>query len=154
MIKKLWNKFKEYFLYLLFGGLTTVVNYAVYIPLASWLKMDVLIANAIAWVAAVAFAYITNRKWVFESKNTGLKAILKEIGEFVLGRLITLGLEELILFVFVDILGLNEIIFKLVASVVTIIVNYIFSKFIIFKKEKNGGENMELDRMKESLPRP
>ena len=160
---KIWDKFREifgrgreYILYLVFGVLTTVVNYIVYIPLASFLGMEVTLANAIAWVAAVAFAYITNRKWVFESRADGAGNILREIGEFDLGRLITLGLEELILFVFIDLIHLDsslwKIVIKLFASVITIVLNYVFSKFIIFKKpedekssgiteEKRGDEN-------------
>ena len=135
MIKKIWLKIKEYFLYLLFGGLTTVVNYAVYLLLLYVFKMQsVLLVNAIAWVAAVAFAYVTNKIWVFESKAKGIQ-VLREIGEFVLGRLLTLGIEELMLWVFCDIMNLNNIVIKLIASVVTIVLNYVFSKFIIFKKK-------------------
>ena len=138
MIKKLWLKFKEYFLYLLFGGLTTVVNYAVYIPLTRFLGLDEIVANVIAWIVAVAFAYVTNRIWVFESRATGAKAVTLEIVKFVTGRLVTLGTETLLLWIFVDICHFNDIVIKIIASVVTIILNYIFSKFIIFKK---GGKN-------------
>ena len=151
-IKELWLKYKEYILYLVFGGLTTLVNYIVYFALTrlvfagqidpatgdsfGWVP---IVANAISWVAAVAFAYITNRIWVFESKNKGSGAVLKEIGEFVAGRLITLGLEELILFIFVTLLHFNDIIIKIIASIITILLNYIFSKFIIFKKKKDSN---------------
>lgn len=131
-----WMKIKEYFLYLLFGGLTTVVNYVVYVPLTRLLHMDELWANVIAWIVAVAFAYITNRIWVFESKAKGFGKIVKEIGQFTLGRLFTLGLEQVMLLVFVKLLGCNDIVIKIIASVVTVILNYVFSKFIIFKKTK------------------
>lgn len=118
----------------MFGVFTTIVNYACYFLLTRVLHLDDLVANAISWVVAVAFAYITNRIWVFESKATGAGPVFKEIGEFVLARLFTLGLEELMLWVFVDILGANDLLIKIIASVVTVILNYVFSKFIIFKK--------------------
>jgi len=137
MIKKIWLKIKEYFLYLLFGGLTTVVNYVVYFLLTRLLHLDDLSANAISWVAAVAFAYVTNRKWVFESKAAGAGKVIKEIVEFALGRLFTLGLEELLLWIFVNRLGANDLLIKVIASVITVVLNYIFSKFIIFKKPGN-----------------
>ncbi|MBQ9032561.1 MAG: GtrA family protein [Parasporobacterium sp.] len=132
-MKKLWFKYKEYILYIIFGGLTTVVNYVVYLALTRPLGLkSVLIANAISWIAAVAFAYLTNRIWVFESKSAGVGPVLKEAGKFVAGRLITLGIESLIIWIFVDLIGCNDIVIKLIASIVTIILNYIFSKFLIF----------------------
>ena len=148
MIKRLWDKYKEYILYVIFGVLTTVVNYVVYFIVTLVFKLNVtvnmfghesnlgiLIANVVAWIVAVAFSFVTTKTWVFESKTRGSK-VVKEIIEFVTARLLTLGIEEVMLVVFVNILGFNDIVIKLIASVITVVLNYIFSKFIIFKKSK------------------
>ena len=142
MIKNLWNKYKEYILYLVFGGLTTLVNYIVYIPLTKVFGVHELIANVIAWIVAVIFAYITNRIWVFESKTRGFGNIMFEFLKFAVGRLVSLGIEEAIIGIFVTWLGFNNIVVKVIASIVTIILNYIFGKFIIFRK-KSGDEEPE-----------
>lgn len=138
MIRKLWNKYKEYILYLIFGGLTTLVNYIVYIPLTVVFHVPELIANVIAWIVAVIFAYVTNRIWVFESKSSGIKNIIIEFLKFALGRLVSLGIEEATIGIFVTWLGLNGIVIKVIASIVTIILNYIFGKFLIFKKQPDS----------------
>ena len=100
------------------------------------------IAVVISWVVACIFAYITNRKIVFKSKS---KKILKEFTAFVSARLFTLFLEMLIMFVFVTLLTLNSnlwvVIWSLVAQIVVIVVNYVLSKLVIFKKEKKDEEN-------------
>ena len=132
-IKELLLKYKEYILYVIFGGFTTVVYYAAYILLTRLTDMNVLAATAISWILSVAFAYVTNRKWVFESKAKGASNILREGGEFVAGRLFTLGLDELLSLIFIVFLGCHDIVIKIIASVLTVILNYIFSKFIIFK---------------------
>ena len=144
MIKNLWIKYKEYILYLAFGVFTTVVNYLVYVPLTLWLHVPELIANAIAWVVAVAFAYITNRIWVFESKTKGFGPVVFEIFKFALGRVVSLLVEEAIIGIFVTWLGFNGLVIKVIASIVTIILNYIFSKFIIFKSKTKDGSEEEL----------
>ena len=140
---------KEIINYIIFGVLTTVVNFAVF-----WLfnrllgKNYYLVSNIIAWIVAVAFAYITNKIWVFESKVTKPKALAKEIVEFFIARLLSLGVEEAGLLILVDLMkfkDLNfnlftftitgELIAKVILAVVVVILNYIFSKFIIFKKQ-------------------
>lgn len=140
---------KEIINYIIFGVLTTVVNFAVF-----WLfnrllgKNYYLVSNVIAWIVAVAFAYVTNRIWVFESKVTTVKGILLEVSEFFLARLFSLVVEEAGLLILVDLMkfkDLNfnlftftitgELIAKVILAVVVVILNYIFSKFIIFKKQ-------------------
>ncbi len=130
-------KYKEAIMYLVFGVLTTAVNFAVYIPLTmiSDNSVFVLAANVAAWVCAVAFAFITNKLFVFGSKTTEKKALLKELGAFVGARLLSLGAEEVILLIFVVLLHLNEIAFKLVTQVIVLVMNYVFSKLFIFKKK-------------------
>ena len=99
--------------------------------------LELQLSVIISWVAACTFAYITNRLWVFESKS---KEILKEITKFFTSRLVTLGLEMLIMFVFVTALGLNSdiwvIVWTLVAQIVVIVGNYILSKLLVFKNKK------------------
>ena len=132
---RLWTKYKEYVLYVVFGAGTTVVSWGVFYVCGHWLGMSVVLANVISWILAVAFAYVTNRIWVFESRNTGIRAILLEIGEFVSGRLLTLGIETVFLWLTVDIIGWNDMLMKILISILVIILNYFFSKWIVFKRK-------------------
>ncbi len=135
-IKALWLKYKEIITYVFFGFVTTVVNYVVFVLCGHVFHLDVVISNAIAWILAVIVAFITNKLWVFESKKRDVKTLGREFGEFVAGRLITLALESVLLWIFVDKLGVNDLIMKIITSIIVMIVNYIFSKFIIFRKKK------------------
>lgn len=146
-IVEVYKKYEEIINYLIIGVLTTVVNLAVkYALLFTVLNASdatqLQIAVVISWVVACIFAYITNRKIVFKSKS---KKILKEFTAFVSARLFTLFLEMLIMFVFVTLLKLNSnlwvVIWSLVAQIVVIVVNYVLSKLVIFKKEKKDEEN-------------
>lgn len=141
-IKTLYNKHKEVILYLIFGGLTTVINYIVYFIFIS-LGVHYEVSNCIAWVAGVTFAYLTNRSIVFDSQANGAKKKIIEAVEFVLARVFSLLAEMLLLFLFIDVIQLNpnkqwnELIAKLIGAVVVIILNYIASKFVIFAKKKD-----------------
>lgn len=95
--------------------------------------MNPLIANVISWFLAVTFAYITNRIWVFHSNHHGIVACLKEIIEFFLSRLLTLGIEEGMIYLFINVMDLNSLAVKLSAQVIIVLVNYIFSKLFIFR---------------------
>ncbi len=139
-IKEIYKKYHEVINYLIFGGLTTVVSLVTkYILLFTILDasngVQLQVAVVISWIVACTFAYITNRIWVFDSKS---KEIIKEVIKFFAARVITLGLEMFIMFVFVTLLGLNSdlwvIIWTLVAQIVVVVANYIFSKLFIFKK--------------------
>ena len=136
-IKDLFNKYKEVIMYLIFGVLTTVVSLVSYYLLTITILnpesgIQLQIANILSWIISVAFAYITNRKYVFESKS---KEIVKEITSFVGGRVITLLLDMAIMFIFVTVLHLNDKVFKLVSQVLIIISNYVISKIFVFKKD-------------------
>ncbi len=146
-IIELYKKYEEIINYLIIGVLTTVVNLAVkYALLFTVLNASdatqLQIAVVISWVVACIFAYITNRKIVFKSKS---KKILKEFTAFVSARIFTLILEMLIMFIFVTLLKLDSdlwvVVWSLVAQIVVIVVNYVLSKLVIFKKEKNDEEN-------------
>ena len=152
---KLMAKHKEFVLYAAFGVLTTIVNFVVYYPLVNLPSMKgqagwwTLVVNILAWVAAVAFAFVTNKLFVFKSRDKSAKTVLKELAAFFGARLASLGIEELILFVFVTLLHFNENIVKLVASIGTVICNYFFSKFVIFKKKDKDIEKEEEEETKE-----
>ncbi len=144
-LMSLYNKYKEMILYLVFGVLTTVINYIVYFIFIN-IGVHYEISNCIAWVAGVAFAYFTNRSIVFNSDAKGVKKKLIEAAEFVAARLFSLVAEMILLWFFIDVITLNpdeklnELIAKLIGAVVVVILNYIASKFVIFKK-KDSGEN-------------
>lgn len=136
LLKKVLNK--EVIMYLIFGVLTTVVSLLVYYGcIHTFLNpenaVQLQIANIISWIAGVAFAYITNRKFVFESNESNQ---LKEISKFVTSRLATLFLDMIIMFIGVTCLHGNDKIVKLISQVLVIIGNYIFSKLFVFKKQK------------------
>lgn len=144
-MKELLKKYKAVILYVLFGGMTTVVDWGVSfllyylwgeaIDATPWLIHG---ANVIAWGAAVTFAYVTNRIWVFESRRRGFLPILGEIGAFAGGRVLTLLLQEVLMAIFFTWLGFNEYAVKIVAAVLVVILNYFISKLIVFRKKKNG----------------
>ncbi len=137
-VKDLFNKYKEIIMYLVFGVLTTVVSLVTYYLLTLTIlnaenALQLQIANIISWIVSVAFAYVTNRKYVFDSKN---KNILKEVGSFVGGRVVTLMLDMLIMFIFVTVLHFNDKLFKLVSQFLVIVANYVISKLFVFKESK------------------
>lgn len=131
-----WNKHREVLLYLVFGALTTAVNYAVYLPLHSGASMFASVANVIAWIVAVIFAYLTNKPIVFKSNDWSLRTVIPELARFVGARLGSLVIETLILLLCVDIFLWNGVTVKILASVIVVILNYISSKFIVFKKDR------------------
>lgn len=140
---ELLKKYKSVILYIIFGGMTTVVDWSVSFSLyylwgdaieaTPWLIHG---ANVIAWAAAVAFAYVTNRIWVFESKRRGFAPIVGEIVAFAGGRVLTLLLQEVLMAVFFTWLGFNEYLVKIVAAVLVVILNYFISKLLVFRKNK------------------
>ena len=129
MISKIFNK--EVILYIIFGILTTIVNYVVYILMRNFL--DILSSNLIAWFISVLFAYVTNRRYVFNASNN----IKKEILSFYSSRVFTLIIESILMLIIWQLLlssFISEKIFKIIANIIVIILNYILSKFLVFKK--------------------
>ena len=120
--------------YLFFGVLTTAVNYLVYLPLYNLLGISAAVSNIIAWVAAVAFADVTNKPFVFKSHDWSMKTVLPELGKFVGCRAASGGLETVLILLTVDILGWNGNIWKLIISVLVVILNYVSSKLLVFRK--------------------
>ena len=133
-IKNLVQKHWDILSYLFFGGLTTVVNYLVYLPCYNLLNLSAAVSNAIAWAVAVAFAYLTNKPFVFRSHDWSMKTVVPELTKFVTCRIGSGLLETGILFLCVDLLAWNGNVWKLITSVLVVILNYIASKLLVFKK--------------------
>ncbi len=136
-IRELFIKYKSFIFYAIFGVLTTVINIAVY-----WLCRNVLgLANVpgtvIAWVAAVLFAFITNKLFVFDSKDMSMRVFFSELIRFFLARIATGILEVLIMFIGVDVMHGPSMVLKVITNIIVIIVNYILSKLLVFIKKKH-----------------
>jgi len=131
LIEKYWDILS----YLFFGVLTTIVNYVVYLPCYNLLGLSAVVSNGIAWVVAVAFAYLTNKPFVFKSNDWSAKTVVPELSKFV-GCRIGSGLaESVILLLAVDILGWNGNLWKLLTNVLVVILNYIGSKLLVFRNK-------------------
>ncbi len=128
----LYKKYKEIINYLIFGGLTTLISIVTYALFAKVFNIDYLISNVLSWIIAVLFAYITNKIFVFESKS---KKNIKEITSFFFFRIVSLLIEMIILYIFVDMFHIDDLFTKIIAQVIVIVANYVFSKVFVFKKD-------------------
>lgn len=134
MIRRIYEKYKEVINYVIVGGLTTVVSLgSYYICVLTFLNphnsFQLQIANIISWICAVAFAYVTNRKFVFESKNNRISEMIKFAG----ARVTTLLVDMISMAIFVSILGINDKISKIMVQFIVFVLNYVFSKFFVFR---------------------
>ena len=139
MIKKIYNKYTEQINYLIFGFLTTVISIGSYYILVCTIldpkkPIQLQIANVISWITCVTFAYITNRKYVFKSKNN---QIIKEITKFYIARLVLLPIDMISMYILVTKLNYNDKIIKIIVQIAIIILNYIFSKLYVFNNKKS-----------------
>ncbi len=130
----IYKKHKETIMYLIFGFLTFLVGIVTFAIFESVCGYNELISNVLSWIIAVLFAFVTNRKWVFESRTDSKQESYRQIIHFFEGRLITLAIEELIIFIFVTKLSFNSIVIKVIAQIIIIILNYIISKMWVFKE--------------------
>ena len=135
----LLKKYKEVIAYLIFGVLTTIVSLATYYALTYTIlnpenSIELQIANILSWIISVTFAYITNRKYVFESKEN---KVLKEALKFYLSRVTSLLVDMALMYILVTVMHYNDKIIKIIVQVIIIIMNYILSKLIVFKKNPN-----------------
>lgn len=130
-MKNIVQKNKEIIMYLVFGVLTTVVNIVVYYIFSNLLHMNYLFSNAMAWFLSVLFAYVTNRKYVFDSKNN---QIIKEAISFFGSRLATGIMDMVLMWFLVNFNIVNDVVAKVVVNVIVVILNYILSKLVVFKK--------------------
>ena len=136
----LLRRYKSQILYLFFGGCTTLVNIAVYGICAHVADLSTALSTAIAWVASVLFAYLTNRSWVFESRAHTASDLLREAWSFLLCRLATFGLDLAVMYLCVDRFGLPDMPVKVLSNVLVIILNYAASKLIIFSKKAGADD--------------
>ena len=133
-IKNLFKKYWDVISYLIFGVLTTAVNYVIYLPCYNLLGLSAAVSNVIAWVWAVAFAYLTNKPFVFKSHDWSAKTVVPELTKFVGCRVGSGLLETGIIFLTVDMLRFDGNVMKLITSVLVVVFNYVGSKLLVFKK--------------------
>ena len=136
MLKEIWDKYGNVIPYLFFGVCTTAVNVVSYWVCAYPLAFGIMTSTILAWVLAVFFAYVTNRKWVFHGEAHGAKKIGKEMALFFACRLGTGLIDWLCMLVFAEWLGLNDVVIKSAADIIVIILNYLASKFVVFRKQR------------------
>lgn len=135
-VRALLQKHREAISYVFWGVMTTLVNYAAYFLLRSILHVPLVSTNTTAWAVSVLFAYFVNKLFVFESKSWAWRVAVRELWQMTASRLFSLGLETGILWLFVEELRCSEVIVKLCANVLVVVVNYVLSKFIIFRKKQ------------------
>lgn len=135
-IRELYEKYKDLIPYAVFGVITTIINIVAYWFCAHPLGMGTIPSTIIAWFLAVFTAYLTNRRWVFHSEAHGMRAIVRECIAFFAARIATGIIDLVSMWLFVDVMGFDDVIIKTLANVVVIALNYVFSKFLIFKHDK------------------
>ncbi len=140
MIKNLYKKQKEIINYLIIGVLTTIVSLLSFYLIRQFIfnnptQLDIQISNIISWILAVLFAFVTNKKYVFESKEKGTNK-LKEMIKFYISRLTTLFIEMFTMFILTSPLHIDDMISKIIVQFIIVILNYVFSKFFVFNKRK------------------
>lgn len=133
-LRDVWGKYRDLAIYLIFGVLTTIVNYLVYFPCYNIWKLDSSVSNAIAWVVSVAFAFVTNKPFVFNSRDWSRSVVLPELTKFLSCRIGSGIAETLLLLLTVDLLHWNGNLWKIVTGVLVVVVNYVGSKLFVFRK--------------------
>lgn len=138
LLVELYYKYKEIFDYLFFGGLVTIVNFISYYISANIIGVDKIVSNLIAFIISVIFAYVVNKEYVFETKWEGIQNVFKEFSSFVISRIGTGLLCDILIFAFmINILNINDVISKIFTQILVVILNYIVGKWFVFKQKKN-----------------
>ena len=138
-LQPFWQRHREVLLYLLFGGLTTVISIGSFWVCENGLQLNEHIANTVSWLLAVLFAFVTNRLWVFQAPAKGV-AFWMQLFRFYGGRLATFFAEELVILVFITWLGFPGLAVKIAAQIMVLILNYVVSKIFVFQQKKTGGK--------------
>lgn len=133
----------EVFTYLFFGGLTTLVNFVVYFIARDLAGLSMVVANSLAWLLSVVFAFVTNKLWVFYSQTEGLGQLAQELGKFVFYRGLSYILDMGLMILLIDVLHLGDFVSKLITQIVVVVANYLFSKLFIFNKKADVIETSE-----------
>lgn len=139
-IKELCEKYKSIISYGFFGVCTTVINWAAYFLCYNIAGIPNVVSTVIAWVIAVIFAFITNKLWVFESKSFEKNILIHEIWTFFTARIATGVLDVAIMYFAVDVFQMNATVWKLISNIIVIVLNYIFSKLVIFSKGSKDND--------------
>ena len=145
-IMSLFQKYHELISYVFFGVLTTIVSFGSYFILNDLVHANYLIAQIISWILAVAFAFVTNKKYVFANIESEKRTIIVQIIQFYGSRLFSFGVETLLLFLMVSTLDQNENLSKIIVSVVTVVLNYVTSKLFVFRKKSADGSDSAKER--------
>lgn len=133
-LKALFAKYREPIAYLFFGGCTTLVSIVSYALFTRGFSMGWSWANALSWVVSVLFAYVTNRTWVFTQRARGLGPVLWEMALFFGCRLLSFAADMACMFLAVDVLHIHDLVAKVFTQVLVIVLNYVFSKRIVFRR--------------------
>lgn len=136
MIRKLLVKYRKQLSYVFWGVATTLVNYVVYFGLVNGLGVHYLEGNIIAWAAAVLFAFVTNKRYVYRSESRKIKTVICELARFVSARLLSGAMETGLMALCVECFSWNESLVKLGVGVAVVVINYIFGEFFVFRHKK------------------
>ena len=134
--RHVYYKHREGLLYLFFGGLTVLLAVFVYVILLRGFGIHELISNIVSWIAGVTFSFFTTKKWVFLDRNWQVKYVIRQIFDFYMARLATLLLQEVLIYIFITRMRFNDVGVKIVTEFINIVLNYLVSKFIIFRNGK------------------
>jgi len=134
-LQPFYRKYKEGILYLFFGGLTFFLSIGVYALVSEKAGVKVLVSNVISWIAGVTFSFFTTKKWVFKVEISAWNVLFMQLVGFYAARIMTLLLQEVLLFIFINELLWNSMIVKGCTEIINIIINYLMSKFVVFKKK-------------------
>lgn len=136
MLNKLYKKYEEIINYLIFGVLTTLVSIGTYFIFARLLNFHYLVSNVLSFIISVLFAFVTNKLYVFKSKDKTKNKVLKEFIAFISSRLLSFGTDTLIMYILVSVIKIDDMIAKIIVQIIVIVMNYILSKVFVFKKKK------------------
>lgn len=139
------GEYYDFFLYFTVGVITTVVNLAIYFALVNLTAIDPYTSTAIAWVVAMLFAFFVNKLWVFKDKDWSPKHAAYQFLTFAAARILSFGIEELVLFLGIELCHINENVIKIPTQVIVVLINYVASKLFIFKKKKSDEESSDSD---------
>ena len=135
-LRKLYEKYRETFWYLVFGGLTTLLNLVVFYVMYEWMGIDKVVSNTVAWIAGVLFAFVTNKLFVFRSQGWSGRKMLWELATFVSARIFSGVFDTVFLLAFTGwIVAFPAMPVKIISNILVIIMNYVFSKWIVFRKK-------------------
>ena len=137
-IMSIYNKFEEIIDYLIIGALTTIISIITYFIFARICNINYMISNIISWIISILFAYVTNKTIVFKSEVKEKKQLLKEIYLFIKYRLLSLIIDVLMMYLFVSVMNIDDMISKVIVQIIVIVLNYIFSKLFVFRKSSTN----------------